>query len=209
MNKFYNTGCFTIKEDVDISKGDCVTNTTVFVSNKIKHKSFFFEQKTDSMLFKHGTNIRRVIRLTPSTLQLDAPIVFNNIDDIKNNGFGIFIDEMTKKTIGCAVFKNNKAQEHLKTKAVNYCLTGKTHTERFLKALELRAQFYPMLPLILDQKTILKNIFNQKKGTNNLSLFQLADYINEQGISTICLFDKLSSKEKNEHTAYIYLDLEN
>lgn len=160
------------------------------------------------MLFKHGTNIRRVIQLTPSTLQLDAPIVFNNIDDVKKNGFGIFIDETTKKTIGCAVFKNNKAKERIKTNATNYVITGGTALDRSLKALELRTQFHPVMPLILDNDSIYKDVFNQQIKNKNSTLFALAEYINAQGISTICLIDKLAKKEKNNHPTYVYLDLE-
>lgn len=204
----FETGTFTIEENVDITKGDCVANTDVLIADKIKHSSIFFDKKTDSMLFKHGTNIRRVIQLTPSTLQLDAPIIFNNIDDVKKNGFGIFIDETTKKTIGCAVFKNNKAEERIKTNTTNYVITGGTHIARSLKALELRTQFYPVMPLILDNNVIAKDVFNQENSENLLPLFTLADYINAQGISTICLIDTLSTKEKNNHPTYVYLDLE-
>lgn len=103
-------GCLSINEQLDVSAGDCFSNVPVFVSNTPQVKTIWFSEATEQMLFKHGTRIARVIRYNDNMLELDKEIIFNNIDSVKQNGFGIFIDAQTKRTIGCAVFENNTAQ---------------------------------------------------------------------------------------------------
>lgn len=100
-------GCFQIAEDVDISMGDCISNASVKISNLIRHQTIWFDPPTPDMLFKHGTKTVHVIRYTDTLLELDNNLVYHNIDEIKQNGFGIFIDAVTKKTLGCCVFCSN------------------------------------------------------------------------------------------------------
>ena len=188
ITKQFDNGCFNILENVDISKGDCITNTPVLISNKISCKSIFFDKKTPSMLFKHGSSIKRVIQLTPSSLELYGEIVFNNIEDVKQNGFGIFIDEVTKKTLGCAVFKNNQKEILPKNTTVNYIIYGGTHLKRIEKALEIKNQFQPA-PFILDESDV--------SYLKSPELIMLAEYINGQGSSTICLTETAPKKRPN------------
>lgn len=196
----FDNGSFNILENVDISKGDCLSNTEVFISNKISHKSIFFDKKTPSMLFKHGSSIRRVVQLTPSSLELDGELVFNNIEDIKQNGFGIFIDETTKKTLGCAVFSNNQKECAPSMEIINYIIYGATHIKRVQKALEIKSQFHPA-PFILDPADLKFKILATEE------LIMLAEYINSQGTSTICLAET-PPKKQNPNCILINLDQE-
>ena len=200
ITKNFDNGCFSILENVDISKGDCLSNTEVLISNKISHKSLFFDNNTPSMLFKHGSSIRRVVQLTPSMLELDGEIVFNNIKDIKQNGFGIFIDEITKKTLGCAVFSNNQKECDPSMDIVNYIIYGATHLNRVQKALEIKSQFHPA-PFILDPADLKFKILTTEE------LIMLAEYINSQGTSTICLAET-EPKKPTSNCILINLDQE-
>ena len=159
ITNVFENGTFNIAENIDISKGDCLTNTHVFVSNKINHQTIWFDHPTPAMLFKHGTNIRKVVSLTPETLELNDVIIFNNINEIKSNGFGIFIDEVTKKTLGCAVFMNN----HLKTDTPNptkiWIFSG-SEVERKKKIKEFKKLFSPS-PILIDESDLLTPLFNE------------------------------------------------
>lgn len=203
ISDWHDNGAFNIAENVDISKGDCITNYSVIISNQIQHKSFFFSKKTDNMLFKHGTNIRRVVSLSPTYLELDECICFNNIDDVKTNGFGIYIDEITKKTLGCAVFKSNKTDEKNKIEAQNYIIYGSTHLKRIEKAIEFKNQFHP-IPIILDESDLQNTIITDNENATQ-KLLNLAEYLNQQGFSSICLLEKRPKTTSKTHT-YISID---
>ncbi len=100
-------GCIQPTESIDVNTGDCVANCPLLITNKFSHQTIFFEEPGNHLLLKHGTKIVRVVQLTDTQIQTDAPLFINNIEDIKENGFGILIDEITKKTIGCCVFTRN------------------------------------------------------------------------------------------------------
>lgn len=100
-------GCIQIAEQIDIGRGDCITDIPVFVSNKLYHKTVWFSNPTLQMLLKHGTRTARVVSYKENFLELDREIIVNNIDDFKPNSFGIFIDALSKRTVGCCVFENN------------------------------------------------------------------------------------------------------
>ncbi len=100
-------GCVQIKENIDIGTGFCISNIPLISSHIIKHKTIWFDAPTQEMWLKHGTNIVRVNKMSEHILELNEPIFFNNIEDIKSNGFGILIDGLSKKTIGCLVFTGN------------------------------------------------------------------------------------------------------
>lgn len=204
ITNVFENGTFNIAENIDISKGDCLTNTHVFVSNKIKHKTIWFEHPTQSMIFKHGANIRKVISLTPDLLELNDVIIFNNINEIKTNGFGIFIDEATKKTIGCAVFMDNKQDKAAQEENKTYIFTG-SGIQKTLKIKQEQSHFFPS-PVLIDEEKIKEIFFEdtvidpqvlQKKG------LELADYFNKNGQNVFYLTQKLIVPI-NSNTVLIY-----
>ncbi len=192
ITNVFENGTFNIAENIDISKGDCLTNTHVFVSNKIKHKTIWFDHPTPSMIFKHGTNIRKVVSLTPELLELNDVIIFNNIDEIKTNGFGIFIDEASKKTLGCAVFMNNKQDNSSQQENKTYIFIG-TGIQKTLKVKQEQAKFFPT-PILIDEEKI-KEIFFKNTVVDPIILQQkgleLANYLNQNGQNVFYLTQEL------------------
>lgn len=192
ITNVFENGTFNIAENIDISKGDCLTNTHVFVSNKIKHKTIWFDHPTPSMIFKHGTNIRKVVSLTPELLELNDVIIFNNIDEIKTNGFGIFIDEASKKTLGCAVFMNNKQDDSSQQENKTYIFIG-TGIQKTLKVKQEQSKFFPT-PVLIDEEKI-KEIFFKNTAVDPIILQQkgleFANYLNQNGQNVFYLTQEL------------------
>lgn len=192
ITNVYENGTFNIAENIDISKGDCLTNTHVFVSNKINHQTIWFDHPTPAMLFKHGTNTRKVVSLTPETLELNDVIIFNNINEIKSNGFGIFIDEASKKTLGCAVFMDNKQDKSTQQENKTYIFIG-TGIQTTLKVKQEQSKFFPS-PILIDEEKIKEIFFAnevvepailQKKG------LEFANYLNQNGQNVFYLTQEL------------------
>lgn len=100
-------GCIQTIEPVDVNVGDCLANCPLMATNTFSHRTLFFEEPTNRLLLKHGTKVVKVIQISDTQMQTDAPLFLNTIEDIKENGFGILIDESSKKTIGCCVFTHN------------------------------------------------------------------------------------------------------
>ena len=184
VTNVFENGTFNIAEHIDISKGDCLTNTHVFVSNKINHQTIWFDHPTPAMLFKHGTNIRKVVSLTPETLELNDVIIFNNINEVKSNGFGIFIDEVTKKTLGCAVFLENTSKEQTNEKTKVWIFSGSEITRKN-KMKEFEKLFSPA-PILIDETDLLKPLFDE----TDLS-------IEEKQSRLLKMAEKLSQNEKH------------
>ncbi len=181
ISKIYENGAFNISQDVDIFVGDCLSNVPVHISNTIYHKTIWFETPSKTMLFRHGSITTKVVNISEQKLELDKEIVFNNINEVKENGFGIFIDEITKKTLGCAVFiKNSKDTQ---TPPV-YVIIAKNHTQCVAEAESLK-NLYSIPPLILDEKEL-----KEKLGIETHSLLLLAQHLNNQGFCVICLLNK-------------------
>lgn len=107
IKNYITPGCIQIKENIDIEAGDCIANTKVIISDKIKHHTFWFDKPAKNMLLKHGCRVSEILKIDENNLELDKKIIFNNIDEIKENGFGIIIDEKSKNTIGCSIFRGN------------------------------------------------------------------------------------------------------
>ena len=170
-------GCFQIKEELDIAPGDCITNVQPLISNLLSHQTIWFEPPTKNLLLKHGARLAHVVRYTDNKLELDQPILFHNIEDFKMNGFGVFIDEVSKKTLGCCVFTGNKET----TPATSP--RGKTYwmentTEEFRTA----AKSVLGISVYLDIDVV-KKILSPKKSPVSRAVFMLAQLLNEQGLS--------------------------
>ena len=177
-------GCFQIKENVDISSGDCIANCPVILSNFIKHKTIWFDKPTKNMLLKHGSRIAKVVKYTDETVELDNKIIFNNIEDIKQNGFGIFIDDVTKKTIGCGIFSgNNSTSKQEKIEGEIYFVPAKNHQD----SVEKTAKF-------IKQKNIQPIVLNlwelKEKGIANSNqdeeaVYSMAKLLSQQKFDVI------------------------
>lgn len=107
ITKIVGYGCFQIAEDIDIEKGDTLSLHPLIVSNQISHQTIWFDSPTQDMLLKHGTKIAKIITHTPDIITTDVPLFISNLDEEKSNAVGIIIDNITKRTIGCAVFNHN------------------------------------------------------------------------------------------------------
>lgn len=188
----YENGTFNIDDNIDISKGDCLSNTHVFVSNKIKHKTIWFDHPTPSMLFRQGTRTKKVVSFTPDFLELDDVIIFNNIDELKMNGFGIFIDEETKKTIGCAVFKNNQKEETAQKDFKTYIFidNGIQSSEKLNQMIK---EFSPK-PIIIEEEKI-KDIFFKEITVSEIEIqtkaLTFSTYLNTLGQNVFYITKRL------------------
>ena len=190
-------GCFQIAEDVDVSMGDCISNCPVIVSNQIHHQTIWFDQPTESMLFKHGTRVVHVVHYTEKLLELDNPLIFNNIEDLKQNSFGIFIDVITKKTLGCCVFTNNKITD-FKTKAENniYAICAREKGDTYRLNSFIHSFNFP--PVILNMAELKNEIIPDID-----SAYKLAHLLKTQGFNVVIVALKneistLTGKGKSE-----------
>lgn len=188
-------GCFLIDKDLDIAPGDCVTNHTPYVGNVIKHQAIWFASPTESLLLKHGSRVARVVRYTDDTLELDQPIIFHNIDDLKMNGFGIFIDEVSKKTLGCCVFTGNKME------TVSQQVIGKTYLLRMVNSSEEQTVVSCLkkelnISVCLDVAALQKEM-GFPSNTALASVSCLAHALNRQGLSVLILLrkERISKKQ--------------
>lgn len=190
ITKTHNHGCFQIAENVDISSGDCLSNCSILISNLIQHKTIWFEQPTERMLFKHGTRTVHVVHYTDTVLELDSPLIYNNLDEVKQNGFGIFIDVVTKKTLGCCVFKGNKtspskakAETNIYVISADEVKTTHQKADSFIKSLNFT-------PVILDAK-----LLSDKKVIDSKSVYALATILKQQGFNVIIIASKNEMKD--------------
>ncbi len=162
-----------IEENMDIADGDCITNTKVVISDKINHNAIWFDKPAKSMLLRHGKKCTKIISYSDSEIQLETPIIFNDITDIKENGFGIIINSDNKKTIGCCIFKNNNNKNDKKT-FFDFRTLSKNEQEKKIYYLKNK---YPHMLLVIDSKYIDK--FYTSKYSNSLQ--KLSSFFKEQG----------------------------
>lgn len=191
-------GCFQISENVDISSGDCIANCPVNISNRIYHQTIWFDLPTSDMLLKHGTRIVHVVRYTDHVLELDNDIIYNNIDDVKQNGFGIFIDAVTKKTLGCCVFHSNTSVDSVTNDGVKiYFVSSEEELENKRREC-CQKTICPPVVLKIDD---LKNTFGVDASIK--SIFEFGLYLQQQNFNVIvygdlkvfsCLKDEIRSK---------------
>ena len=177
ISKIVSPGCFQIKEDVDIAPGDCIANTAPYINNLLSHQTIWFDTPTKSLLLKHGSRLARVVHYTADTLELDQPILFHNIEDVKMNGFGIFMDEVSKKTLGCCVFVGNQ-----KIQKTTFS-TGKTYwMENTTKEFQASAKAVLGISAYLEMD-ILQKVLCSKKESTFSAVSMLAHLLNEQGLT--------------------------
>ena len=149
------------------------------------------------MLFKHGTRTVHVIHYTDDTLELDAPLIYNNLKDIKQNGFGIFIDVITKKTLGCCVFQGNTStQPMLKNETAIYLISNKK-IESARQQAHTFIQSFNLNPIVLDVEELLDGIIPDEK-----SIYNLARLLKQQGHTVIMV-----SSQKEMLTSLLSSDI--
>ena len=184
-------GLLTIKENIDISRGHCISSEEVYVNKTIKHYSIWFDEISEDMLLKHGTKLVKINSFSNNTLILDEPIIFNNITDIKRNGFGLIIDAKTKKTIGAAVFLANENQSIEKDeKGYVYWFTGLSGAGKTTLAKHLLSHF-TIKPILLDADDVRMGInadlgFSKEDRIKNVNrIAQMAKLLSNQGFNVI------------------------
>jgi hypothetical protein len=126
------------------------------------------------MFLRHGTNIVRVNRISEHFLELNEAIFFNNIEDIKSNGFGILIDGISKKTIGCCVFTGNGQMDN-----ENMSL-GSIHWVKSNEDLKRVSSLFCIAPIVIDLDNI-KSIFGITAEDCTKKAQMLAEKISESG----------------------------
>ena len=173
-------GCVCIKENIDIGTGFCISNVPLIEANVVKHKTIWFDVPSNEMMLRHGTNIVRINRFSENILELKEPIFFNNIEDIKSNGFGILIDSITKKTIGCCVFTENGQSES------NAIQLGSIHWVKTKEDLKRISSLFCIVPIVIDLNDI-KNIFGITTNECVKKAQLLAEKISESGHHVILL----------------------
>ncbi len=173
-------GCVCIKENTDIGTGFCLSNVPLIENNIIRHKTIWFEAPTNEMMLRHGTNIVHISRFAENILELKEPIFFNNIEDIKANGFGILIDGITKKTIGCCVFTGNGQMEN------NAVQLGSIHWVKTTEDLKRVKSLFCIPPVVIDLNDI-KNIFGITTNDCVQKAQGLAEKISQTGHHVILI----------------------
>ena len=168
----YTYGCIQIEEQVDITEGDCITNCPIITTNYIKHKTIWFKQTVNPLFLKHGTRLVNVISYTDNIMETDKNLLFNNIEDIKENGYGILIDSITKETVGCCIF------------------TGNSYKETKEKS---SSQNQSSITIQLDKQKLINYVFNNTKNPEK-HIELLVRYFKEEGID-ICLLNNSHTKK--------------
>lgn len=184
-------GLLTIKENIDISRGHCISSEEVYVNKTIKHYSIWFDEISEDMLLKHGTKLVKINSFSNNTLILDEPIIFNNITEVKRNGFGLIIDAKTKKTIGASVFLANENQSIEKDeKGYVYWFTGLSGAGKTTLAKHLLSHF-TIKPILLDADDVRMGInadlgFSKEDRIKNVNrIAQMAKLLSNQGFNVI------------------------
>ncbi len=197
-------GTITIKENVDISRGHCISGAEVFVNKTIKHYSIWFDEISDDLLLKQGTKVVKINSFSNNTLHLDEPIIFNNITDVKNNGFGLIIDAKTKKTIGASVFLANEKQNIQKEhNGYVYWFTGLSGAGKTTLAKHLVSHF-TIKPILLDADDVRMGInadlgFSKEDRIKNVNrIAQIAKLLSNQGFNVIVTCISKEAKQRAE-----------
>lgn len=180
VSQVVSHGCIQIKENIDIGTGFCISNVPLLSSNFIKHKTILFETPTNEMLLRHGTNLVKINRFSENILELNEPIFFSNIEDIKSNGFGILIDNISKKTIGCCIFSENDTTE------CNHTHLGSIHWVKSNEDLKKVRSLFCVSPVIIDLNDI-KQIFGTTADESIKKAQMLAEKISKAGHQVILI----------------------
>ncbi len=199
-----DNGLLTIKENVDISRGYCISDTTVFVNKIIKHYSLWFEECNENLLLKHGTKTVKIRTISNNTIELEEPIIFNNITDIKNNGFGILINNKTKKTVGVSVFLANELQmKESDNDGFIYWFTGLSGAGKTTLAKHLLKHF-TIKPILLDADDLRMGInadlgFSKEDRIKNVNrIAQIAKLLSSQGFNVIVTCISKNAEQRAE-----------
>lgn len=145
----------------------------------IPYKNNVFNPSNE-MWLRHGTNIVRINRLSEQIIELNEPIYFNNIEDIKLNGFGILIDGISKKTIACCVFTGNGQIDNENVEL------GSIHWVKTQEDLKRVRSLFCIAPVVIDLKDI-QSIFGITAEDCTKKAQMLAEKISKSGHHVILI----------------------
>lgn len=204
IKNVHDSGCIEISEDVDLEPGTFLSNIKPINGNYLKHRTYWFNPKTKNMLLKHGTNVRKIINYTEQVLTIDKPIHFNNITDIRKNGFGIIIDADTYQTIGCSVFVTNSNQKiEEKLTGTIFWFTGLSGSGKTTLAKRLLKSINPT-PILLDADEVRSGInsdlgFSEEDRLKNVNrIAQIADLLSSQGFNVVVTCISKIAKQRSQ-----------
>ncbi len=205
IDKLSENGVLTIKEDMDISRGHCIAAGEVLVNDLIRHYTIWFSEPTNDMVIKHGTRTVKILNYYENSFKLQEPLIFNNITDVKNNGWGIIIDNLTKKTIGCAVFLANENTYSSKSnkKGNVYWFTGLSGAGKTTLAKELLNSF-SLKPILLDADDLRQGVnsdlgYSKEDRIKNVDrIAHIANLLASQGFNVIvtCISKEASQRAR-------------
>lgn len=180
---------YCLDKNVDVSRGYIFANFELKNSSKINGRFIKFNNVSNfsNLLFKYGTSTVKVKNLKEDSLELFELIDFCNIDEFKNLGYGLLIDNITKLNVGIFIIQNNKD-----SRPKNYCywLTGYSGSGKTTLAKQL-AENFAIKPIILDgddiRKTINYNLTlsDKDRDENVKKIANLANLFVEQGFNVI------------------------
>lgn len=179
---------YTMAENIDISRGFIISDVPMSQDTKINGNFINFSSDNDlsDLIFKYGTQTYKIKNITSTSMELEQPINFCNIQDFKQLGFGIIIDNKSKLNIGIFIINSNKKQAKNKC----YWFTGLSGSGKSTLANKFK-DYFPIKPVILDGDEIRQTInydltlSQQDRDTNVKKIANLANLLLAQGFNVI------------------------
>lgn len=185
-----NTGFFSIDEDKDIPRGSCLSNAPLCVNSQIRGKLIYWdESRCADLILKYGALTAKVLSISDHYLKLDKEICFNNINEIRENGFALLIDARTFRTVGTFVFLANEIKHKKKNSGSVIWLTGLSGTGKTTLGRRLQESFSNSILLDADE---IRTYVNFDLGYRPEELFLnvqkiagMAKILSDQGFTVI------------------------
>lgn len=181
---------FSTKEDVGISRGDCIIEygKTFDVAYSLKAEILFLENynKEHILLLKNGTKTVTIKDISNDNITLFEPLVL--LKDNNKNNLAIIIDYITKKTIAVALIKS--VENNSSKKGTIYWLTGLSGSGKTTIAKEIVKQS-KIRPILLDADELRNSLSkdlkydNNSRLENNRRISELAIFLAMQGIDVV------------------------
>ncbi len=108
LDKYDGILSYKLNSDVDVSRGDIITNIQLAKSNKLSGRFIkFTETLSNNLIFKYGTGLYIVKELSENKLLLNNEINYTAISKNKQLGYGVVVDIETKLNVGLFIINSN------------------------------------------------------------------------------------------------------